>query len=278
MIAGIILCAGLGTRLRPLTELIPKPAIPFMGRPIAAYALSALIDAGIKRVAINVHHLPERMESALGDAAEMLGFTGPIGVYRESYEILGTAGGARAAASTITPAQRYVIYHGDVVCGAAVDQAIEDHIDSNAMLTMVVAKRPDNCELGRIGVDDSGRVIQIRDWTHKDQIEAAKTKPAVGHPYLFTGIHIVEAALLKRIPKKGYACLVTDIYREMLEMGETIHAHETSSYFADLGTPEEYHAAQALLLAQPELLKGVVKHGPKAPTYHDMPPLQILKF
>lgn len=278
MIGGIILCAGLGTRLRPLTETVPKPAVPFMGRAIAAYALQALLDAGIDKLAINVHHLPDRMEQSLREAAETLGFLGDIGVYREHGEILGTAGGARAAASILPPAEHYVIYHGDVICGAKLETALQAHRAKGAKLTMIVAKRPKDCTLGRIGVDDAGEIIQIRDWTRKDHLKAFETTPDLGQPYLFTGIHIVEAALLERIPKRGYACLVTDIYREMLAQGEAIHAHETDAYFADLGTPDEYHAAQALLSENPEKLRGVPKQIPRPLSYQDMPPLKVLKL
>ena len=176
MIAGIVLSAGFGTRLKPVTDEVPKPAIPFLNKPMVWYALHSLKLAGIRRFAANVHHLPDIMASCLERCAESLQIERPA-IYRENDGILGTGGGARSCCMLLPDADRFVIYHGDVLCGVDLDAAIQSHIQSGCGITLVVAPRPQNSKLGMVGVDDNGDIMRIRDWYRLGCDENTKFHP-----------------------------------------------------------------------------------------------------
>jgi len=247
MEAGILLCAGFGTRLKPVTDSVPKPAVPFLGHPMVWYAMRAMRDAGITALAANVHHLPDRMSDALARCARSLDLPVPA-IYTESGEILGTGGGARECARLLPDADRFVIHHGDVLCHADLRRALDEHVASGADVSLILAPRPENSKLGMIGVDAQNRVAQIRDWKRPD---AANLRPAC-----FTGIHIVERRVLESLPRDIPVCLVTETYRARLERGLDIHAIPTAAFFADIGTPETYFAAQTDVMRAPGLLPG----------------------
>lgn len=252
---GILLCAGFGSRLAPLTEVVPKPAIPFCGLPMAHYARAALERAGVAEMGMNVHHLPERMIEAM-DGGRWMDRSREMHISREDGGILGTGGGAARLAEMMPGCDRFVIYHGDVLCGADISEALESHVASGAQVSLVVLPRPESVRenvrqsLGMIGVVDH-EIVCIRDWYKNDCIVEFS-------PRCFSGIHIVERSVLEAIANRGSVCLVTEVYREMLDRGETIHACEPSGpvFFADVGTPATYLAAQRACLRSREYGDG----------------------
>ena len=258
MNAGIVLCAGFGTRLKPVTDEVPKPAIPFLNKPMVWYALHCLKNAHIENIASNVHHLPDKMAACLMDCAKSLDLPQPH-IYREQNEILGTGGGARACMSLLPDADRYVIYHGDVLCGTRLDHALEAHIASKCDISLVVAPRPENSKLGMVGVDSHHDIMRIRDWYRAGCDSSTPFKPCC-----FTGIHIVEKSVLERLPKDTNICLVTEIYPSILANGGRIHAFEIHDFFADVGTPETYLDAQQQILSDPDRLPGAEVHIPNS--------------
>ena len=252
-VGGIILCAGLGSRLMPLTGVVPKPAIMFCGAPMAHYARRALERAGVCELGMNVHHLPERMIAGM-DGGKWCDGTRQMCVSREGEEILGTGGGAARVAQAMPACERYVIYHGDVLCGVDCARAVAAHEASGARVTMVVLPRPQEVKedvrksLGMIGVAD-GEIVRIRDWWKKGAVRDLYGARC------FCGIHIVERSVLEEIAGCGNVCLVTEVYRGMLERGERIHAYEPGEevFFADVGTPAMYLEAQRRCLVQAEV-------------------------
>lgn len=247
MIAGIVLCAGFGTRLKPITLRVPKPAIPFLGRPLVWYALHQMRAAHIDTFAANVHWLPDEMVASLNACADALSLSS-LSIFREQGDILGTAGGARACAALLPHADTFVIYHGDVLCSADISDALRAHQNTAADVTLVVAPRTPNMTLGMVGLSGN-QIVKIRDWT-------ASSINAPIEPCCFTGIHIVSRAVLNRVASKGYACLVTEIYPKMFREGTPIYAYKHNGFFADVGTPQTYLNAQKLILDDPSRLPG----------------------
>ncbi len=245
---GILLCAGFGSRLMPLTGVIPKPAIPFCGVPMAHYARRALERAGVCCMGMNVHHLPEQMIEAMDGGTWGEG-KHRMAISHEGDEILGTGGGAARVAARMPSCAQYVIYHGDVLCGVDLSEAIASHEASGARVTLVVLPRPvevaENVRksLGMIGVVDH-EIVCIRDWWKQDKCLETYAQRC------FSGIHIIDSSLLKEISTEKSTCLVTEVYREMLARGERIHAYEPEGevFFADVGTPGTYLEAQSRYL------------------------------
>lgn len=249
--SAILLCAGFGTRLKPLTDVIPKPAIPFLLKPMVWYAMHALREAGISSIAANVHHLPEIMANTLGICVQDLGLPHPF-IYREKDQILGTGGGARMCMDLLPPSDHFIIYHGDVLCGANLTKALESHMESGADVTLVVAPRPKDSKLGMVKIDGQSRVVSIRDWKRPDIDSDSESLI----PCCFTGIHIVRSELLRTLPKNQPTCLVTEIYPALLDQCKDIHAHLIQDFFADIGTPHTFFDAQREILDHPEKLPG----------------------
>src|SRR5262252_2699590 len=111
-LVGMVLCAGLGTRLRPLTERVPKPAVPVCGVPLIQLNLALLAEVGVRRAVVNVHHLADAMAEAASAAARAVGLS--LTVSREPI-IAGTGGALREARPALAGADAIVVVNGDIL-------------------------------------------------------------------------------------------------------------------------------------------------------------------
>lgn len=153
----MILAAGLGTRLRPFSDLRPKPAVPVRGLPLVAYPLALLARHGVSEVIINVHHRPER----LIEAAER--YTPPGLRVRFSHEetLLGTGGGIRRAAAFLRESDPCVILAGDMLLDLDLTALVHQHRAQGNAWTLLLRDDPRSTTFGTIGVDASGRIRRI---------------------------------------------------------------------------------------------------------------------
>jgi len=156
-VQGMILAAGLGTRLRPLTALRPKPALPVRGLPLLAYAMALLHRHGVHEVAINLHHLAERAR----DAA--LRYRPPETRLELSHEPepLGTGGGIRRLASFLRRSDPSLVLAGDMILDADLTRFAALHRERRAFVTLLLRDDPRGASFGTIGVDGEGRVRRI---------------------------------------------------------------------------------------------------------------------
>lgn len=217
--AAMVLCAGLGTRLRPLTEEIAKPLVPIGDRPAVAHVIERLSSFSTR--VINVHHRSEDLERW---AAER-----NIAVSRE-VDLLGTAGGLEHAAALVGEGD-VLVWNGDILCELDVDALVRAH-RSEATLAVV----PRALGTGNVGLDDEGRIVRLR----KEKFGTEKRSAD------FIGIHVVGAALRAKLPSKG--CLVGDVYLPALARGATLMAHVVDVPFSDVGSIAEYVAANRVWL------------------------------
>jgi mannose-1-phosphate guanylyltransferase len=151
----MVLCAGLGTRLRPLTDHIPKPLMPVGDRPALAHVLGALRSAGIERIAVNTHHRAEVFDAYRTELGH-----GGLSVVHEP-EILGTAGGVRNARRDLGEGDILVV-NGDIVAPAldirSLVSAWEAHGDAAALWVI----EPTPVREGTVGIDERGRIVRLR--------------------------------------------------------------------------------------------------------------------
>lgn len=232
----MILGAGLGTRLRPLTELLPKPAVPFFDRPIAAHALRDLALLGVTDVVVNAHHLADRLGPALAPWV-------PEGMHLEVVHepvLLGTGGGVRNAlerqSARLGPVgddEAVLLVNGDVVFRPDLPAALAHHRAHRALATMVVRRDPRAVQLGAIDVDAEGRIGRILG-------KPEATSMGV-ESMMFTGVHVLSGRAIARLPDEG--CIVRKGYVPWLAAGERLSAHVESASFRDCGTLGEYLAA-----------------------------------
>ena len=224
---GMVLAAGLGERLRPLTENCPKPLLPVAGRPMMEYPLRLLAGAGIREVVVNTHYLAEAIYRCVGDG-ERLGLEI---TYSHEPDILGTGGGIRKVESILSGGS-FVVANSDVVIDLDLAEVIRLHRDKGAAATMVLRPDPRPEAWGAIEIDREGRVREFLGrlgWT--------------GEPLeklMFTGIHILEPRVFNYMPASRPFSITEVTYPAMLEAGEPVHGFTHHGYWSDLGTQERY--------------------------------------
>lgn len=232
----MILAAGLGTRLRPMTDVLSKPSLPLLDRPLIAYHLEMLRQAGVTEVAINLHWLPEVLPQRLGDGSE-------YGMrITWSYEpvILGTGGGIRKMAKFLTePGEPFFVLNGDLLIDMDLRRVLEHHRATGAIATMVLREDPAMTRFGALGVDSEGRII--------DFVGRARAPGEVVRRGLFTGIHVLTAAVLAHLPE-GEVCINRTAYTQLVALGQNVQSCFQEGFWSDVGTPERYlEAHQAVL-------------------------------
>lgn len=153
----MIVAAGLGTRVRPLTWLRPKPALPVRGLPLVAYNLALLARHGVREVILNTHHLPEAMGRAARESC-------PPGVtlhFSHEDTLLGTGGGIRRAAAFLRESDPCLVLGGDMLLDADLGALVARHREARDAVTFVLRDDPRGAAFGTIGVDAEGRVRRI---------------------------------------------------------------------------------------------------------------------
>jgi NDP-sugar pyrophosphorylase family protein len=226
----MILAAGLGTRLRPLTNTIPKPLLPIAGTPLIVWNVLLLKRHGIHDVVINLHHLGPMIEQALGNGSKY----GLKIYYSHEPVILGTGGGIKQAECHFS-GEPMLVLNGDTLFELDLDALYACHQRRQAAATLVLRSDPDAARWGLVEVDREDRIVRI---TGRGQTDVGATKPR-----MFVGIHILNPRLLRDVPK-GRASSIIDAYVAAIQRGEAVAGYELMGYWSDIGTPERYAQAE----------------------------------
>jgi NDP-sugar pyrophosphorylase family protein len=223
----MLLSAGLGQRMLPLTLHVPKPAIPVLGRPMALEILARMARHGIDDVVVNLHHRPEVVEKLLRNGSESA-----LPALHFSFEktILGTAGGIGKAAPLLRGAGPILVHNCDFLFDIDLEQAVETHRRSGKLATMVLTKPRRGYPT--VEVDAEGNVLSIA-----GQPEADAASVATRH--LFTGCHVIEEDVLDMIPADRPSGIVDDVYRGLAARG-LLGAYIHRGFWWEFGTPEHY--------------------------------------
>ena len=227
----MVLAAGLGTRLRPLTDTLPKPLLPVAGRPLLEWNLLLLKRHGITEVIINLHHLGEQIVRALGDGARL----GLRLAYSHEPTLQGTGGGIKQATPFLKDGP-FLVLNGDTLSDCDLTALIAAHRVSGALATMAVRDDPEAATWGPVTLDAQGRILQINGSPPLAEPRAAL--PAC----MFAGIHVIEQAVLDAMPA-GLGSII-DVYDRLLRQGRPLHGYRMSGYWSDIGNPERYAQAK----------------------------------
>ncbi len=223
----VILAAGLGTRMRPLTDRLPKPLLPVGPRPLIEYTLLLLKRYGITNIWINLHHLGDQIETALGDGSRL----GLKLSYSREPQILGTGGALRKIGHPLTSGT-FLVLNADILVDLNLDRLMEYHRRQRAVATMALREDPDPDAWGAIETDSAGRVRRF----------LGKGDPPSGFrlsKYMFTGVQVLEPRILDLIPPERFSP-ITDTYLQLLKQEERLFGFVMRGYWQDLGTPERY--------------------------------------
>lgn len=227
----MILAAGFGTRLFPLTIDRTKPAIPFLGKPLVGYVAEYIAGFGITDVVVNLHHQPESVINALGDGRA---FGVNIEYTREEPEILGTAG-ALDRARGLLGNETFIVINGKIISDINIAEAISAHKSSGALATMVLKPNHGRERFTVVETLD-GRVTGFGAFPDVNY----PTSDTNSAPMMFTGIHILEPEVFDYIPHNQYSDIVPAFYRPAIAIGERIAAHISNGNWYELSTIPRY--------------------------------------
>lgn len=224
----MILSAGEGTRLRPLTDICPKVLVPVVNRPVIARIAEYLIGHGVEEIIVNTHFHYQKIINYLkkGD---------PPGVrieHRVEKEILGTGGGLKNT-QDFWGANPFIVINGDILTDIDLKQVHKDHLEKSNLATMVLHDVP---MYNKIKIDSEMNVLSIGPGTH---IEGSLA---------FTGIHIINPEVLDFIPEnKNYD--IIQCYKELIDRGKPIRGYVATGHkWVDIGTIPDYMMANVRLL------------------------------
>ena len=220
----IVLSAGYGTRLWPLTEDRTKPALPILGKPLVGYVAEYLAGYGIDEIVVNLHPRPESVRRALGDGSR-------FGVklhYVEEPVILGTSG-ALDNTREFFERETFVVVNGKIITDIDLNAAFETHRKMNALATLVLLP---NLHRERFSVveTEAGRIKNFG----RMPVDEGPV------PLMFTGIHIMEPRILEYVPRGVFSDSVTDVYPKAMTNGEILAAHVASGKWRELSTLKRY--------------------------------------
>ena len=225
-VRAIVLAAGLGTRLRPLTEFEPKPLLPVGGVPLIGHTLARLEAAGCEAAALNLHHLGGRIRARLGDAHGAM----PL-VYSEEPELLGTMGALAPLRDFWKDADVLLVLTGDSLCRWPVRQLLRRHRRLGADATVLVSRRARPEEYGGgVGLDIEGRLVSVGPGADFGPVEKRR---------VFAGAQALSPRLLAGMPQ-GPQDFVSHLWVPMLESERVIRTYETRARWFESGTPELY--------------------------------------
>lgn len=226
----LVLAAGLGTRLRPLSTVRAKAALPVAGRPLIQRILEQLHAAGVRRVVVNLHHRAESITRIVGDGSAL----GLEVRYSWEPEVLGSAGGP-ARALPILAADRFFVVNGDTLSSPAYEALAAAHLASGARVTMTVAPA-DLAKYNAVLADRTGAVTGFA--RRGEQLPADDTAPAAFH---FVGVQAMNASALSGVSPTAPSESVRDLYPRLIaaEPG-SVGVLTAFGEFFDVGTPADY--------------------------------------
>ena len=228
----MILAAGFGQRLFPLTIDRTKPAIPFLGKPLIGYVAEYVSKFGFSEFVVNLHHQPESVMRSLGDGSR---FGVRINYTLEEPEILGTAGALDNAREYLQD-DTFLIINGKIITDIDISKAVETHKKSGALATMVLKENPKFEKFTEVFTDNGA----VNGFGSGYPDKSAIRDPRSATPLMFTGIHILEPRVFDYIPRGQYSDIVPVFYNPAIEKGEKIAAHITDGNWFELSTIPRY--------------------------------------
>jgi mannose-1-phosphate guanylyltransferase len=234
----MVLAAGQGTRLRPVTDRIPKALVPVAGRPMIEFVLLLLRRYGVRDIVINLHHFGTQIEDHLGDGRR---FDVNISYSREA-ELLETGGGLLKAKAFLQN-DTFIVINTDTLIDVDLAAVLNDHRHNRAAATLVLRPDADADRYGSIDIGADGRICRFLEHPSKDQPVGAIRK------LMFTGVQILEPRVFDYMDGGGLKKFSTtrETYPRMLRAGERLYGYCFAGFWQDLGTRERIEEVEQKL-------------------------------
>jgi NDP-sugar pyrophosphorylase family protein len=223
----MVLAAGLGTRLRPLTDLISKPMAPIVNKPVMEHIISLLARHDFKDIVCNLHYFPDEIKNHFGDGSKW----GVNIVYSFEEELLGTAGGVKNV-EDFFEGQTFLIISGDALTDIDLTKAYDYHLKKKGVGTLVLTEVDDTSQYGVVILDSRGRITGFQE---KPLSGEAKSNLAN------SGIYFFETEIFKFMPPKGkFYDFGRNLFPALLERDIPYFGHKHNRYWNDVGSLDEY--------------------------------------
>ncbi|MBQ7700278.1 MAG: NTP transferase domain-containing protein [Clostridia bacterium] len=227
MYSAVILAGGFGTRLKPLTDTVPKPMLPVGGEPNLIRICEHLCKNGFDSAVVTLKYLPEKIKDALSDSCRGVDL-----FYVCEDEPLGTAGAVKAVWKMLT--DDFLVISGDAVCTLDLAAAYEAHKKSGAAVTVITHTVTDPLQYGCVVCDKNGRIEAFCEKPSWQQVVSDKVN---------TGIYFISRRALDYIPENKEYDFSRDVFPAMLSANEFLLGYEAQGYWRDIGSFAEYLAA-----------------------------------
>jgi mannose-1-phosphate guanylyltransferase len=215
----MVLAAGLGTRLRPLTYEITKPMVPVLDRPVMEHIVDLLDRHGFEGVIANLHYFPDTIRDHFGDRIE----------YRHEHELLGTAGGVRACADFFGE-EAFLVISGDALTDIDLGALVARHQQAGGIATLAVKQVLDTREFGVVLHDREGRITGFQEKPSPDEALSD-----LGN----CGIYVFNPEIFDYFPARPFVDWAQDVFPVLLENDVPFHIHEVRDYWNDIGSLTE---------------------------------------
>ena len=225
----MVMAAGVGSRLDPLTQKIPKPLVPVLNRPVMDILLEKLKDFGVEKVIANTHYLADAIKNRYSSNSPVdIQFTC---LYEET--LSGTAGGVKKCQFFFDDVEDFLVVSADGLHDADIEKIVKSHKESGCIATMaIVAVEHD--EVFKYGVVVPSSLYTVMEFQEKPPVEKAKSN------YINTGIYVFNKKIFDYIPEGETYDFAKNVFPKLLEVGEKINVYRIYSYWSDIGTIDQY--------------------------------------
>ncbi len=240
----MVLAAGLGTRLRPLTFELPKPMVPMLDRPVLGHIVDLLHRHGVDRIVANLHYFPDTIRGYFGDEL----------TYLEEAELLGTAGGVRNAREFFGDSP-FLVISGDALTDLDVAAVVERHRQHGGIATLCVTKVEQTSEYGVVLHDAEGRITGFQEKPHPDEALSDLAN---------CGIYVFSPEIFDYFPPEPFVDFAHDVFPRLLEHDVPFFIHELDGYWNDVGSLDELRNGTFDALSGKLRLPSLPDSGPDA--------------
>jgi mannose-1-phosphate guanylyltransferase len=239
-----VLTAGLGTRLRPLTDVRAKPAVPVAGEPIIRRIVRWLAAHRVQDIVLNLHHRPETIAAAVGDGSDL---SARVRYSWEQPDVLGSAGGPRQALP-IVGADTFFLINGDTLTDVDLDALFESHESTGSLITLALVPNPDPLRYGGVRLDDGHRVIGF-----------APSGVAATDAYHLVGVQVVHSSVFASLPAGRRARSIGGVYDALMDKQPgAVRGFVCDAAFRDVGTvPDYWSTSWSLVEAEGRAARGL---------------------
>jgi mannose-1-phosphate guanylyltransferase/phosphomannomutase len=230
----VILAGGLGTRLRPFTNKIPKVMVDIEGKPLLYYHIKHLREHGVKDIWISIHHFHETIKKYFGDGSNL----GLKIKYSYDKKLPGTSGVLKNQKSGISEdfkKNEFIVVYGDNLTNFNYSKLIEFHKQNNALISMGLYESYEPWTMGNVEIDRDGRVLNFIEKPEKEKVKSN---------LVWAGIIVCKPEVSKFIPSKKESDFGFDIFPKLLKLGKPLFALNPGSYVQDCGTFERLSKAR----------------------------------